>query len=141
MLYVFALSGNDKSILGISKGTFLIFLTVGSLIGGPWGIKYNRKKLLIFCEIMRIPLVISLFFIHNAYMIILINGLIAFFTGVFNPSRQTLINEVTDKTEIQSANSLFSSSLAVIHMIGPFIGAWLYSAFNGVQEILHKGPQ
>lgn len=136
MLYVFALTNDDKSILGLSKGSFLLFLTIGSLIGGPIGAKYNRKKILIFCEIMRIPFVISLFFLNDPYLIICVNALIAFFTGIFNPSRQTLINELTNKDEIQAANSIFASSLAVIHMIGPFIGAWLFASFNGVREIL-----
>lgn len=136
MLYVFNLSGDDKSILGISKGAFLIFFTIGTLLGGPLGIRYNRKKILIACELLRIPFVILLFFTNSVYSIIALNGIIAFFTGIFNPSRQTLINEVTNSEEIQSANSLFSSSLAVIHMIGPFIGAMLFSTFNGVKEIL-----
>ena len=137
MLYIFALSGQEKSILGISKGSFLIFLTLGSLLGGPLGVRFNRKKLLIFCEFARIPFVIGLFYFHqNIPFIIIANSLIALFTGIFNPSRQTLINEITTTKEIQSANSLFSTSLAFIHMAGPFLGAWLYTYFNGVNEIL-----
>ena len=63
MLFVFKLSNQDKSYLGILRATFLVCLTLGGILGGPLGNSLNRKKILIFCDIARIPLLISLFFI------------------------------------------------------------------------------
>ncbi len=136
MLLVFSLSGSDKSYLGITRAVFLFFLTLGSILGGPLGEKYNRKNLLIAMEFLRIPLIIILFFTSNIFVIILVNGLIAFFTGIYNPSRQAMTNELVPTKDIKKANSLFGSTMAVLHLLGPFLGANIYAYANGVEEIL-----
>ena len=109
---------------------------MGSLLGGPLGARYNKRNLLILSEIMRVPLVISLFFFHGIFYIILVNGLIGFFTGIYNPSRQAVINELVPSPDIKKANSLFGTTMAVLHLAGPLLGASLYSFFHGVKEVL-----
>ncbi len=136
MLFIFKITDNNKESLGILRSSFLIFLTLGSLIGGPLGEFINRKKILIWCEILRIPLIIGLLFFHSVFWIITANSLIAFFTGVFRPSRQALINEVVPKDKIIDANSLFGSTNAILNLAGPFIGATLFSLFSGINEVL-----
>jgi MFS family permease len=64
------------------------------------------------------------------------NGLIGLFTGIYNPSRQTLINEIVPEKDIKEANSLFGTTMAVLHLGGPLIGATLYSYFHGVFQVL-----
>ena len=136
MLFVFALSNNDKSFLGITRAFFLLCYTLGSLLGGPLGLRFNKKNILIFSEIFRIPLILCLIFIHNIYFIMAANGLIGFFTGIYNPSRQTLINEIVPEENIKEANSLFGTTMAVLHLTGPLMGAMLYGYFHGVIQIL-----
>jgi MFS family permease len=75
-------------------------------------------------------------FVDQVWFIILTNGLIAFFTGVYNPSRQAVINEIVPQKNINQANSLFGSTMAILHLAGPFIGASFYAYFKGVQEVL-----
>lgn len=70
------------------------------------------------------------------WMAILCNGLIALFTGIFNPSRQAMINELVNKEQIKDANSLYGTLIAVIHLAGPFLGALGYSIFAGIFEVL-----
>jgi len=136
MLFIFAVSNQNKSYLGISRAIFLFCFTLGSLVGGPLGLKFNKRNLLIFSEVMRIPVIISLLFIHNIFYVMIANGLIGMFTGLYNPSRQTLINEIVPETEIKEANSLFGTTMAVLHLGGPLIGATLYSYFHGIREVL-----
>lgn len=136
MLFIFALSNQNKSYLGISRAIFLFCFTMGSLTGGPLGLKFNKRNILIFSEIMRIPLIVSLLFFHDIYFVMVANGLIGMFTGIYNPSRQTLINEIVPEGEIKEANSLFGTTMAVLHLGGPFIGATLYSYFHGIREVL-----
>lgn len=136
MLFVFALSNQDKSYLGISRAIFLLFFTAGSLLGGPLGVRFNKRNLLVFSEAMRIPLVISLFFFHDIYFVMISNSLIGFFTGIYNPSRQTLINEIVPPEKIQEANSLFGTTMAVLHLGGPLIGATLFSYYGGIFQVL-----
>jgi predicted MFS family arabinose efflux permease len=122
--------------MGINRAVFLVFLTLGSLIGGSLGERFNRRKLLIFCEVIRIPIVFSLLLVSNPWMLVFINGLIAFFTGIFKPSRQTLVNDVVPSNRIKDANSLFGSTFAIIHMLGPLLGAGLYASLNGINEVV-----
>lgn len=136
MLFVFAISNQDKAYLGISRAVFLLFLTLGSILGGPLGERFNRKNLMIISEFARIPLIMVLLFTHNVYSIIVINGLIAFFTGIYNPSRQALTNELIPQKSISAANSLFGSTMAILHMIGPFLGATIYAYTKGINEII-----
>lgn len=136
MLFVFSLVDQDKSYLGITRACFLSMLTIGSLLGGPLGEKINRKQLLIICNVCRIPLILSLVFIEQVWFIIAVNGMIAFFTGIYNPSRQALINELVPQKEIGQANSLFGSTMAILHLAGPFLGASLYALFKGIEEVI-----
>jgi MFS family permease len=136
MLFVFAISNQNKSFLGISRAIFLCCFTLGSLIGGPLGLKFNKRNILICSEGFRVPIIISLMFFHNIYFVMIANGLIGLFTGIYNPSRQTLINEIVPEEDIKEANSLFGTTMAVLHLGGPLIGATLYSYFHGVFQVL-----
>lgn len=136
MLFLFSITNDDKSFMGINRAVFLIFLTVGSLLGGALGERYNRRSLLIFCEIVRIPIVFCLFFTNNPWIIVFINGMIALFTGIFKPARQTLVNDIVPAEKIKDANSLFGSTFAIIHMLGPLIGASLYASLKGINEVI-----
>lgn len=136
MLFVFALSGQNKTYLGTIRVLFLVCFTAGSLLGGPLGVRFNKRSLLLVSEICRIPLILSLMYFHQIHFVMLANALIGLFTGMYNPSRQALINEVVPEKDIQNANSLFGSTMAVLHMAGPFIGATLYSINKGIFEVL-----
>jgi MFS family permease len=136
MLFVFALSNHDKSFLGITRSIFLLCYTIGSLVGGPLGLRFNKRNILIYSEVLRIPLILSLMFFHDIYFVMIANGLIGLFTGIYNPSRQTLINEIVPEEDIKEANSLFGTTIAVLHLGGPLIGATLYSYFHGVFQVL-----
>ncbi|GAB4013748.1 MAG: MFS transporter [Bdellovibrio sp.] len=135
-LLLFDLSQKNTALLGIMRALFLVSMTAGNILGGPLGEKYNRKNILIATEIFRIPAIILLFFIQTPISIILCITFIAFFTGVFRPTRQTLVNDVVPPAAMRNANSLFASTFAIMHITGPFFGALLYSTYNGVNEVL-----
>lgn len=135
LLLVYELN-SSKADLGILRATFLLFLTLGGVLGGPLGEKYNRRKLLIFCEVARIPFVLIVFIAPQFSTILISQATIAFFTGIFRPSRQALINEVVPFKEIKTANNLQGSTIALIHMISPILGAGLFTLLGGIKVIL-----
>lgn len=136
MIYLFQLA-ESNSLLGLSKASFMIFFIFGSIIGGPIGEKLSKKKVLILCEVFRIPVVLLLLLLdHSPALIIIVNTWIAFFTGIFNPNKQSLINFIMPKEDIPKANALMGSTFAIIHMLGPFLGATLFSALGGIDEII-----
>lgn len=136
MLFVFKVSGQDKSYLGILRATFLVFLTLGGILGGPLGNFFNRKKILIVCELARIPLIGVLLLYQNIFIVIACDAVIAFFTGIFRPSRQALLNEIVPHQSIKKANGLFGSTNAILHLTGPLLGATLFSFFSSISEVL-----
>lgn len=136
MLTVFELSSQNKAFLGFARAIFLLCLTIGNIFGGALGEKYNRRNVLLFTNYARIPLVISLMIFSNIYWVIAVDSLIALFTGIYNPTRQALVNDIVPQKNISKANALFGSTFAIIHMLGPFLGAVLYSHFKGINEIL-----
>lgn len=136
MLYLFKLA-QSNSLLGLSKALFMMFFIIGSIIGGPIGEKFSKKSVLQACEILRIPVILLLlFFSHTPFLIIFCNTIVAFFTGIFNPNKQALISFIMPKKDIPRANALIGSTFAIIHMLGPFLGATLFGYFKGVNEIL-----
>ena len=136
MLFVFNLSGENKAYLGITRASFLLCLTLGSIIGGPIGQRFNRKNVMILSNIMRIPLILGLIFSDNIYFVITINSLVALFTGIYNPARQAMINDIVTHEHISTANSITSSSMAFLHLVGPFVGSWAYAYFSGIKQVL-----
>lgn len=136
MLLVFQLSGQNSAWLGITRATFLIGLTAGTLSGGPLGQLINRRHLLMGSYLIRLPAIGALFLLDHVIAIVLMNAIIAFATGVYNPSRQAMINELVPQKHIREANGLFGSTMAILHLIGPFVGASLFVKFAGISEIL-----
>lgn len=136
MLLVFHLSDKNNAWLGITRAVFLFSLTLGSLSGGPLGQIFNRKRILMASYFIRLPAIGAIFFLESVYLIVMMNAVIAFSTGIYNPSRQALINELVPGTHIREANALFGSTMAILHLIGPFVGASLFVYFAGINEIL-----
>ncbi len=136
IIHVDTISHSNKGLLGFTRGIFLAFFSIGSIIGGPLGEKYDRRKILIWTNLLRVPFILLIMFLGHIPSIILCNGLIGFFTGIFNPSRQAIINEIVGPTKIQDANSLFGSTMATLHMLAPLLGGILYSYFRDIREIL-----
>jgi predicted MFS family arabinose efflux permease len=47
-----------------------------------------------------------------------------------------LVNDIIPPKDIRNANAVFASTFAVIHIIGPLVGATAFAYFKGVNEIL-----
>ena len=136
MLFIFAKTGDNKAYLGITRAIFLLFFVLGSFSGGMLGQRFNRRNILITCDLSRIVAVLAILWFDNIYLIILCNGLLAFFTGVFNPTRQAILNDFIPVELIRYANALFAQTLSIIYIIGPFLGAQVYMATGRMAEIL-----
>lgn len=136
MLYVYDLSGKTKAYLGITRAVFLFSLTCGNLIGGVFGDRLNRKNVLITSLVVRAPLVLTLVLSTNIFVLIFVLGLVAFFTGFYTPSRHAIVNDIVPQVKITQANAQFSTAFAIIHMIGPFLGAFVYGFSRSIHHIV-----
>jgi MFS family permease len=137
LLRIFELVGQQKQFLGITQAVFLVFMILGTLLGGVWGERNSKHKILMLCEVARIPILSAmLVWDTSPWMLILGNGGVAFFSGMFNPTRQALMNQILPSSHIAKANSLFSVSFAFLHAFGPIAGALLYASIGHLSPIL-----
>jgi len=135
MLWLFSITEHEKIYLGLSRAIFILFLTLGSILGGAAGDRLNKKTLLIICESIRIPVVLLMILYPTVLILLLGNGIIAFFTGVFNPARQALVNELVGAEHINTANSIFATTLAFLHFVCPVVAALLFTRYQSLSEI------
>lgn len=136
MLWLYSLVGESKSWLGISRTTFILSYAIGSFVGGSFKNFKNFTRILFWADVVRLPLILSMLMIDNPSIIVAIAGLIAFFQGIFSPLRQSLTNVFVPQKSIKSANSLFSTTMAFLHLLCPYIGSFLYSTFNKMDFII-----
>ncbi len=136
VLFIFKIADFINAYLGFFKVIYALGSGSGMIVGSILGIKIFKKHILLTCELLRIPLILILFFYHSASFVILSFGVIAFFTGAFSPNRQALINYFLSDSETKEANSLFSSTYALLYMVGPVLGSTLYARFSHIYPTL-----
>jgi len=136
LLYIYQLTDQNPAFIGISQAIFISFFMLGSLLGGAIAEKRDKKQVLLFCEFIRLPIVCLFFFTQNVYLLFLLKGFIAFFTGVFNPSRMAFINYLVPKENINKANSIFGTTIALLHIFGPIIGTQMYASTKAINSAL-----
>jgi MFS transporter, DHA3 family, macrolide efflux protein len=136
MLWLYSLVGESKSWLGISRTVFILSYAIGSFVGGSFKNYKYFTKILFAADIVRIPLILSIIFLETPWIIVSIAGLIAFFQGIFSPLRQSLTNIFVPQKSIKTANSLFSTTMAFLHLLCPYVGSFLYTSFNDMSIII-----
>src|SRR5690606_5442459 len=57
-------------------------------------------------------------------------------TGIFNPARQAIINDIVPQQQIKKANALFGSTFAPLHLVAPFVAAWIFPQTSRIHEIV-----
>lgn len=137
MAYIFDISNHNKSYMGLTQLFFVTGMLLGNIMAGPIGEKNNRKSILIFCEVIRIPVSITFLFTQNIWALLLCHGLKTIFAGVSTPTKRAFINDIVDKQNISKANNIFSASFAVIQITGPLIGTWAYSYFKSIHQVTY----
>ncbi|MGZ3693888.1 MAG: MFS transporter [Bdellovibrionota bacterium] len=137
MMRIFELAHGQIRYLGITQGIFLLSMILGTILGGVFGERGSKKKILLLCELARIPVIgLMLFGTNSIWILIAGNGVIAFFSGAFNPTRQALINETVPRELLPKANSIFSTTFALLHAAGPLASGLLFSFLGKISPIL-----
>ena len=135
--YLYFASKQDKSFIAYSQLFFVIGMLSGNLLAGPIGEKLNRKKLVIFSEVIRIPIMLVMFlFVENLWVLIILHGLKTIFAGISSPVKRALITDIVEEEQLEKSNTLFTSSYAVIQIFGPFFGTWVYSVFQNINFLI-----
>ena len=69
---------------------------------------FNKKNVMIICDLSRMVIVLGLFFTTTLIQLFLINFLSEIFSLIRQPSRESVVPEVVDNEYLVKANSLFT---------------------------------
>ena len=70
--------------------------------------RFNKKNVMIICDLSRMGIVLGLFFTTTLIQLFLINFLSEIFSLIRQPSRESVVPEVVDDEYLVKANSLFT---------------------------------
>ena len=133
--YILEISGNNAFLQGVYLAVCAVMLLLFTPVGGVFGDRYNKAKIMYICDYMKGALIILgavlmiLFKASSAHIVILffigIFGNIV--SGIFNPASAALIPSIVDEDRIQQANSYFSIKNAVNNILGIILAGILYT--------------
>lgn len=106
------------------------------LIGGPiagWiGDRYDRKKIMVISDVVRVFILLGVLLVGNLiqiYVLLIVKGLM---DVLFSPAKSGKIKEIVDPKHIDQAVTISSSIEQMSKIIGPSLGGLLMALF-GIQ--------
>jgi MFS family permease len=126
VLQIFALSGGNVVHMGL---TTLAGALPGLLVAPAAGVladRVDRRRLMIACDLARIPLVIALGATARVPALLALTGAIAACTTIFTPARLACVPALVPPERLPLANSLAGWSQSAILLLAPIVGAALF---------------
>ncbi len=125
-------SGSGKLLGAFFAARFIPALFFAP-IGGYLADKYNKRKLMIFCDICRALLVLTFVFTKNIALFFVIGFILSVFDKIYSSSAGAILPDIIEKENLLKANSLTRISQSVTGILGPavgglLIGLWSYKA-------------
>ncbi|WP_234572530.1 MFS transporter [Rhodohalobacter sp. 614A] len=136
LLAVYALihtySGSEL-LLGLIIVVKMLSLAFSSPLAGYITDRFNRRQLMILCDVVRGLLILGLIFINSAALLWLAYVLTAIqmvFSAIFEPAKTSSIPNVTTAEELVNANILSAASWSIIFTTGMAIGGFATAYFG-----------
>ena len=105
--YLGSEGGNSELTAVIPIGARIIPALMSSF-AGILADRFNKKNVMIICDLSRMVIVLGLFFTTTLIQLFLINFLSEIFSLIRQPSRESVVPEVVDNEYLVKANSLFT---------------------------------
>ena len=113
---------------------FILSYTLGTFISGGLRNYHSFKKILLFSNLIRIPLLILMIYSESLQFSLLLCFSCIFSGGLH--SIKTCFNKCfCTKRKNKKANSLSSTTYAALHLICPYIGAIIYTRLGTITPI------
>lgn len=135
-IWVYQLTGSALAL----GGTFFFAALPGLLLGPIAGVLVDRwdyRRTMIVCDLLRGLLVCTLFTIRSASQLWILYTMAAAMSAVsafFNPARRACLPGIVGEEELLAANSLFATTDAAARLLGPSLGGALV-ALVGVRAV------
>lgn len=124
---VIARYSDSELLLGLIIITKMLSLAFFSPIAGYITDRFNRRKLMIVCDILRAVAIASLILVQSASMLWLayvLTALQMMLSAVFEPAKTSSIPNVTHEKELVNANILSMATWSVIFTSGMALGGF-----------------
>jgi len=134
---LFTTYSDSALLLGLVIVVKMLSLGLFSPIAGYLTDKYNRRRLMIICDILRGIVVAGFLVIHSQQMLWLAYPLMAvqmMLSSVFEPAKSSSIPNITSPDELVKANVLSALSWSVIFTAGMGMGG-LATAYLGTNIV------
>ena len=138
-LLVFEITGSAIEMAGAFALTFLPFVLV-SLFGGVIADRYQRKRVLIWCDLAAGLLLVLIAlvgaFLDSMPLLYILIFLAACLAPIHHPSFQAFIPEVVPNALLPRANAIISGSENIILIAAPILGGAFVGYFGATTTIL-----
>lgn len=131
---------NYWSIGLVISAKFLPYLFFG-LLGGVYSDRWNRKRVMITCDVLRGLLVLllallSMLGLLALWQLAVFSFLLTALRAFFQPSLQASVPQVVPEQQIVSANSILFASYHTAAVLGPVAAGFLYTRLNASSMFL-----
>ena len=100
--------GGNSELTAVIPVVARIIPALMSSFAGILADRFNKKNVMIICDLSRMVIVLGLFFTTTLLQLFLINFLSEIFSLIRQPSRESIVPEVVDDDYLVKANSLFT---------------------------------
>lgn len=100
--------GGNSELTAVIPIVARIIPALMSSFAGILADRFNKKNVMIICDLSRMVIVLGLFFTTTIIQLFLINFLSEIFSLIRQPSRESVVPEVVDNEYLVKANSLFT---------------------------------
>src|SRR4051812_14310364 len=133
---VTVLTGQASST-GLLLLTFLVPAVLFGAIAGVYSDQYDRRKILVVCNIARGLCFIALLFTgNNILALYLLVAIVATLTTFFGPAEAAMIPSVVDREQLMQANGLFVFTLQASFVVGFAVLGPLFLRLLGPQLLI-----
>ena len=114
---------------GLAVGWLFVVRALAQFITSPFGgvlaDRFDRKKILIWTDVLRFVVVLGFLFVRDAsqlWLLYVLSALQLGLSGIFFPTKDSILPDVTTEEEIGTANALASTTWSTMLALGAFIG-------------------
>ena len=114
---------------GLAVGGLFVIRALAQFLTGPLGgilaDRFNRKSILIWSDILRFFIVLGFLLVKDASQVWLLYTLTALqlgISGIFFPTKDSILPDVVVEKEIGTANALTSTTWSTMLALGAFLG-------------------
>ncbi|WP_273851538.1 MFS transporter [Guptibacillus spartinae] len=136
LFLAYDLTGSNLHTTGMAMAETLPYLLFG-LIGGVMADWLPKKKLLVYLDLARIPLIFSIVCLYymdvlSYFYLLMVSFLIQSIGCFFNPTHRSVLPSITTEKERTNANSLYDTLTRGVTVLSPFITVWLLHTLGAI---------